>query len=81
MGKFQRRLLISAGICIAADTMEVLLLSFLTLVVTREWNLSHAQASAVTSIVFVGEYYKRGWWSTGSSGKIDSSVTQIVSCP
>jgi len=54
MGRFQRQLLLSAGLCIAADTMEVLLLSFLTLVVTKEWDLSHQQASAVTSIVFVG---------------------------
>jgi hypothetical protein len=56
MGKFQHRLLLAAGLCIAADTMEVLLLSFLTLVVTREWELSPQQASAVTSIVFVGKY-------------------------
>ena len=55
MGRFQRRLLLAAGLCIAADTMEVLLLSFLTLVVTKEWELSPEQASAVTSIVFVGK--------------------------
>lgn len=55
MGKFQRRLLLSAGLCIAADTMEVLLLSFLTLVLTKEWDLTHEQASAVTAVVFVGK--------------------------
>ncbi|CAB9497349.1 Synaptic vesicle 2-related protein [Seminavis robusta] len=54
MGRFQRRLLLAAGLCIAADTIEVLLLSFLTLVVTKEWDLNHQQASAVTSVVFIG---------------------------
>lgn len=54
MGRFQRRLLLSAGLVIASDTMEILLLSFLSLVVQAEWNLTSQQASAVTSIVFIG---------------------------
>jgi MFS transporter, putative metabolite:H+ symporter len=54
MGRFQRRLLLSAGLCIAADTMEVILLSFLTLVLIEEWDLTHQQGSAVTSVVFIG---------------------------
>ena len=54
MGTFQYKLIVAVGLCIAADTMEILLLSFLTLVVQVEWNLQTSQASSVTAIVFVG---------------------------
>ena len=53
-GTFQRRLLVAAGLCFAADSMEVLLLSFLAVVVQSEWNLSSEQASSITSSVFLG---------------------------
>lgn len=54
MGRFQHQLLLSAGLVIAADTMEILLLSFLTLLVQAEWDLEPAQASAITSVAFCG---------------------------
>jgi putative MFS transporter len=53
-GPFQRRILIAAGLCFAADSMEILLLSFLAVVLQAEWNLSEDQTAAITSIVFVG---------------------------
>jgi len=54
MGKFQYRLLISAGLVIASDTMEILLLSFLSLVVAEDWNLSDEQTSFITATAFIG---------------------------
>lgn len=54
MGKFQNLLLVSAGLCFVADSMEVLLLSFLELVVQVEWGLSDEETSSITSSVFAG---------------------------
>ena len=53
-GPFQRRILLAAGLCFAADSMEVLLLSFLTVVLDVEWGLTDTQTSSITSSVFVG---------------------------
>lgn len=53
-GPFQHRILIAAGLCFAADAMEVLLLSFLTVVLRAEWNLTEPQTDSITSSVFVG---------------------------
>jgi putative MFS transporter len=54
MGPFQRRILIAAGLCFAADSMEILLLSFLAVVLQSEWNLSEEQTASITSVVFAG---------------------------
>jgi putative MFS transporter len=54
MGPFQRRILIAAGLCFAADSMEILLLSFLAVVLQSEWNLTEDQTASITSIVFAG---------------------------
>ena len=54
MGKFQYKILIAAGLCFAADAMEVLLLSFLAVAVQNEWELNDAQAATITSVVFAG---------------------------
>ena len=53
-GNFQRRMGLAAGLCFAADSMEILLLSFLAVVVQAEWNLTHEQTSGITSSVFLG---------------------------
>ena len=42
------------GLCFAADSMEVLLLSFLAVVVQSEWNLTSEQTSTITASVFLG---------------------------
>lgn len=54
MGRFQCRILWAAGLCFAADAMEVLLLSFLAAVLQVEWHLTSPQAATLTSLVFVG---------------------------
>ena len=54
MGRFQHRLLLSAGLVIAADTMEIILLSFLTLVVQDAWQLTSYETSAITATAFLG---------------------------
>lgn len=54
MGLFQRRILLAAGLCFAADAMEILLLSFLAVCLKAEWNLSEDQTSTITGSVFWG---------------------------
>lgn len=53
-GRFQSRLLISAGLCFSADAMQVILLTFLTPIVQEEWNLSNEAMESLTSAVFAG---------------------------
>lgn len=56
-GKFQNQLLWATGLCMTADGLEVLLLSFLTLVLTssdNDWDLTPRQTSNITSCVFLG---------------------------
>jgi MFS family permease len=54
MGTFQRRILWAAGLCFAADSMEILLLSFLTVVLQQDWKSTETQASTITFSVFAG---------------------------
>lgn len=54
-GKFQNSLLWATGLCMTADGLEVLLLSFLTLVLhSSDWDLTPRQTSGITSCVFLG---------------------------
>lgn len=53
-GPFQHRVLLAAGCCFAADSMEILLLSFLSVVLQVEWNLTSNHTKAITSSVFLG---------------------------
>lgn len=53
-GRFQYTILTAAGLCFAADGMQVVLLSFLTLVLREEWNLTNGRAEGVTSVLFAG---------------------------
>jgi hypothetical protein len=48
-GKFQRRMVIALGMCSIADAMEILLLSFLSIVVQSEFNVSPNMGSLLTS--------------------------------
>mgnify|MGYP003867354423 CR=1 FL=1 len=54
MGLFQYRILLAAGLCFAADAMMVLLLSFLSIVLQKEWGLSDDETAFMTSILFAG---------------------------
>jgi len=53
-GLFQFTILTAAGLAFAADGMQVVLLSFLTLVLKEEWALTNAQAESLTSVLFLG---------------------------
>jgi MFS family permease len=53
-GPFQLRILISTGLCFAADAMQIVSLSFVTPVLKHEWDLSNRQAASVTSVLFAG---------------------------
>ena len=54
MGRFQFLILLAAGLCFAADSMEVLLLSFLAVVLQAQWELSDRDTAWITSSVFLG---------------------------
>lgn len=56
-GKFQKRILFAAGTCFIADSMEIMLLSFLSLLIKRDWDLgdnADFKVDSITSIMFVG---------------------------
>jgi len=53
-GRFQVRVMIAAGLCFAADAMEVLLLTFLAVVLQAEWDLSSQETAFLTGTVFIG---------------------------
>ena len=55
-GPFQRRILVAAGSCSAADAMEILMLSFLSVQVADDWNLTPSQQSGLISCVFAGAF-------------------------
>lgn len=50
------QIMVAAGLCFAADAMEILLLSFLSLVLLVEWDLTTRQASLITASVFAGAF-------------------------
>lgn len=54
MGLFQTQILFAAGLCFAADAMEVLLLSFLSVILQAEWGLSETKMNTIISVVFAG---------------------------
>lgn len=55
-GRFQHYLLWAAGLCMMADGLEVLLLSFLTLVLrtSSDWNLTNNETNSIVASVFLG---------------------------
>jgi MFS family permease len=54
MGRFQNLIVLSCGLCFAADAMEILLLSFLAVILQAEWGLSEGQVDSIISVVFAG---------------------------
>lgn len=54
LGKFQHRIMWASGLCNCADAMEVLLLSFLQVVVQHEFGVGSHEGSLLTSVVFLG---------------------------
>lgn len=53
-GNFQLHLCAAAGVCFAADAMQLMLLSFLAVVLKQEWNLSSQASGAMASSMFAG---------------------------
>ena len=53
-GRFQRRILWAAGLSFAADSMEILLMSLLSVVLASHWDLREHHTSTLVSSVFLG---------------------------
>ena len=68
MGRFQSQILVAGGLCYAADAMEVLLLSFLSVVLQVEWHLTNGQTATLTSSVLLGSVM--GCLALGSLGDV-----------
>jgi hypothetical protein len=54
MGRFQYEVVFACGLCFASDAMEILLLSFLAVILQSEWGLSEGQVDSIISVVFAG---------------------------
>jgi hypothetical protein len=54
-GWFHWRLLLITGLANAADGMEVSLLTFMSVCVGLDWDLSDSQVASIASVVFAGE--------------------------
>ncbi|OQS00033.1 hypothetical protein THRCLA_06293 [Thraustotheca clavata] len=61
-GRFQQILFVVSGLMFMADAVEVMLLSFLQILVKDEWNLSYAQQAGITAAVFAGELPGALFW-------------------
>ena len=59
---FHYRLLLICGLAFMADSMEVSLLSFLSICAGNEWNLDDTQKASITSLVFGGELVGSLFW-------------------
>ena len=57
MGRFQLVILTAAGLCFAADAMQVLQLTFLSEVLRLEWNLNDDETALITSMLFIGAIF------------------------
>lgn len=56
MGRFQYILLFITGLCWTAESMEMLLLSFIKQPLQCQWNISDVRAAAITTSVGVGMF-------------------------
>ncbi|KAF0694376.1 Aste57867_14745 [Aphanomyces stellatus] len=61
-GTFQKRLLVVSGLMFMADAVEVMLLSFLQVLVKKEWDLTYTQEAGITAAVFAGELPGALFW-------------------
>ena len=62
VGLYQQRLLLICGLAFMCDSLEVNLLSFISICAADDWNLSDAQEASITGIVFAGVILGGGFW-------------------
>ena len=56
IGPYQWVMAFIAGLCLSCDGIEILLLSFLTVVLRAQWNLTASEGAAITSCIFAGSF-------------------------
>jgi len=61
-GRFHWRLLAICGLSFMADSMEVTLLSFISMCASVQWNLPDAEMASITSAVFAGQFVGGLFW-------------------
>lgn len=62
IGFYQYRLLVLCGLAFMTDSLEVNLLSFLSVCAGKEWDLTSEQEASITGIVFAGIICGSGFW-------------------
>ena len=61
-GFFQHKLILICVCVFMADAMEIMLLSFLQVLIREEWNLSSSAEASITAAVFIGELPGSLFW-------------------
>jgi MFS family permease len=69
IGFYHYRLLVLCGLGFMTDSLEVNLLSFLSVCAAKEWNLSASQEASITGIVFAGMICGSWCWGVISDWK------------
>jgi len=62
VGRFHWRLLAICGLSFMADSMEVTLLSFISMCASVQWNLEDSEMASITSAVFAGQFIGGLFW-------------------
>ncbi|XP_065201396.1 synaptic vesicle 2-related protein isoform X1 [Planococcus citri] len=61
-GKFQAKLSLFTGLCWMADSMEMTILSILSLALHCDWHISRYQQALATTVVFLGMMLSSTFW-------------------
>jgi len=61
-GRFHWRLLLICGLSFMADSMEVTLLSFISMCASVQWHLPDSEMASITSAVFAGQFVGGLFW-------------------
>nr|XP_034888736.1 organic cation/carnitine transporter 7-like [Populus alba] len=81
-GKFQRLVLVYAGLALFADAMEVMILSFVGPAVKSQWDLSSSQESLLSTAVFGGRFIGSFFWGLVSDlhGRRQAIISPLIPC-
>ncbi|KAG6740145.1 hypothetical protein POTOM_057783 [Populus tomentosa] len=81
-GKFQRPVLVYAGLAFFADAMEVMILSFVGPAVKSQWDLSSSQESLLSIAVFGGMLIGSFFWGLVSDlhGRRQAIISPLIPC-
>ena len=62
VGKFQIKLLFTVGIFVAADALEMMMISFISPALACDFNLTDSSKAVLTTLVFIGMFFGAFAW-------------------